>query len=287
MIPVVLHHGFMGLEFRAGPINLMSTFPGIDRGIAGRGHPLIVSRVHPTAGVATRARQLKEIILRQLHILGREHERVIVVGHSMGGLDARYMISRLGMADRVAALVTVTTPHRGTAYADWCVRHIGRRLRALQLLHLLKLDMGAALDLTTEGCRRFNEEVLDDPGVRYFSVSAARPWHRVPAFAMHAYRVVYAAEGDNDCLVSVRSSTWGEHLGTWPADHFHTINKRLVLELVNPTGDITPYYLRMLDEVQRRLASPLPALGSAANASPAVACGGAAPARSASGNVPV
>ena len=259
MTPVVLHHGFMGLEFRAGPINLMSTFPGIDRGIAGRGHPLIVSRVHPTAGVVTRARQLKEIILRQLQILGREHERVILVGHSMGGLDARYMISRLGMADRVAALVTVTTPHRGTAYADWCVRHIGQRLRALQMLNLLKLDMGAALDLTTDGCRRFNEEIADDPSVRYFSVSAARPWHRVPAFALHAYKVVYDAEGDNDCLVSVRSATWGEHLGTWPADHFHTINKRWVIELKNPTGDITPYYLRMLDEVQRRLAGPAPA----------------------------
>ena len=92
------------------------------------------------------------------------------------------------------------------------------------------------------------------PSRRYFSVSASRPWHRVPAFALHSYKVVFDAEGDNDGLVSVHSSTWGEHLGVWPADHFHTINKRLVLELRNPTGDITPYYLAALDEVMHRLA---------------------------------
>lgn len=243
----------MGLEFRAGPVTLVSNFRGIDRAIIDRGHPLIVSRVHPTAGVQTRARELKEIILRQLHILGRPHERVLIVAHSMGGLDARYMITRLGMADRVRALLTVTSPHRGTSYADWCVRNIGRRLGGLRLLNFLRLDIQAATDLTTESCRRFNDEVPDHPNVRYFSVSAARPWHRVPAFALHSYKVVFDAEGDNDCLVSVRSAQWGEHLGTWPADHFHTVNKRLVLELRNPTGDITPYYLRSIADVMSRL----------------------------------
>jgi len=243
----------MGLEFRAGPVNLLSNFRGIDRGIGEHGHPLIVSRVHPTAGIVTRARQLKENVLRQLDILGRPDERVVILAHSMGGLDARFMINKLGMADRVRALLTITTPHRGTAYADWCVRNLGQRLGGLRLLNFIGWDMQAAVDLQTENCRRFNEEVPDHPDVRYFSVSAARPWHRVPAFALHAYKVVYDAEGDNDGLVSVRSSTWGEHLGVWPADHFHTINKRLVLELKNPTGDITPYYLSALDEMMRRL----------------------------------
>src|SRR5262245_4428914 len=128
MSPIVLHHGFLGVGFRAGPVDL-SYFRGIDRALTSAGYPLIVSRVHPTAGIETRARQLKEIILRQMEILGRPRgERVVVVAHSMGGLDARYMITRLGMSDHVKALLTVSTPHRGTAYADWCVRHIGQRL---------------------------------------------------------------------------------------------------------------------------------------------------------------
>jgi hypothetical protein len=50
-------------------------------------------------------------------------------------------------------------------------------------------------------------------------------------------------------LVSVSSATWGRHLETWPADHLHLVNKRLMPEIRNPTGDIVPYYLRALDQV--------------------------------------
>jgi hypothetical protein len=60
---------------------------------------------------------------------------------------------------------------------------------------------------------------------------------------------VTEAEGENDCLVSVTSANWGTHLGVWPADHWHTINKRFVIELKNPTGDIVPYYLNAIDRV--------------------------------------
>src|SRR3954470_17333089 len=165
MIPIVLHHGIFGFgEIHVGPINL-SYFRKIDRALAERGHPLIVSRVHPTAAVATRARQLKETILRQLQILGREDEKVLLVSHSRGGLDARYMIGKLRMADRVAALLTITTPHRGSPVADWCLRHLGKRLHGFELLKMLGLDVDAARDLTTESCVRFNEEITNVPGV--------------------------------------------------------------------------------------------------------------------------
>ena len=248
MVPIVLHHGFMGYgDFAAGPVKV-SYFGRIGRAIAGRGHPLIASWVHPTAGIATRARQLKETILRQLDILGRPHERMIIVAHSMGGLDARHMICRLGMDDRVAALLTVTTPHRGSPFADFSVLHLGR-LGALRMLGAAGIDTQAANDLTTRSCRKFNEHNPDSPKVKYFSISAARPWRLIPAFALASYKVVYDAEGDNDGLVSVKSSTWGTHLGVWPADHWHTLNRRFVIELKDPTGDITPYYLAALDRV--------------------------------------
>ena len=251
MIPIVLHHGLMGLgNIKAGPITL-SYFRNIDRALAVRGHPLIVTRVHPTAGITTRARQLKETILRRLEILGRPRDPVLIVAHSLGGLDARYMIAKLGMDERVAALLTVSTPHRGTPYADWCLRHLGERLGGLRLMQTLGLDVQAVNDLTTESCRRFNEQVPDCPHVRYFSVGGARPWHRVPPFALHSYKVIFEAEGDNDSLVSVKSSTWATHLGVWPADHWHTINHRLVIELKDRTGDITPYYLDALDKMRQ------------------------------------
>src|SRR5918993_255332 len=255
MLPIVLHHGLLGSgDIAIGPVKL-SYFRGIDRAIAARGHPTIVSRVHPTGSIELRARQLKVNILRGLkqHNVPPRDARVLIIAHSMGGLDARHMIANLGMADRVAALLTVTTPHRGSPYADWCVENLGEKLGCGRLLNMMGLDVRAISDLTTANCRQFNRAVKNIAGVQYFSVSAARPWHRVPPWAIHAHKIVTAAEGDNDCVVSVKSSTWGTHLGVWPADHFHAINHRLVMEIKQPTGDIVPYWMRAIEKVTEQL----------------------------------
>jgi triacylglycerol lipase len=253
MIPIILHHGFMGTgDIKVGPLKV-SYFRGIDRAISDRGHPLVVTHVHPTGSIELRARQLKDQMLRGLKSTGHERTRVLLIAHSMGGLDARYMISKLGMDDHVAALLTVTTPHRGSPYADWCIENLGKRLGGLRLMKLLGLDVQALSDLTTANCRRFNRAVKNAAGVQYFSVSAARPWHRVPPFALHSYKVIADAEGDNDCLVSVKSSTWGEHLGVWPADHFHSVNHKMIVEIKNKTGNIAPYYLEAIEKVLAKL----------------------------------
>jgi triacylglycerol lipase len=249
-LPIILHHGLFGYESVGIGKFRWAYFQGIDKALRRAGYPIVVTKVHPTGGIARRATQLKSAIEAGLAELnGSGQGKFIIVGHSMGGLDARYMIQELGMADRVAALLTVTTPHRGSPYADWCVRHVGKRLGAFELMDFLGLDVDAARDLTTESCARFNERIKDVPGVKYFSVSAAREWPKVAPFVLHSHKVVFDAEGENDGLVSVRSSTWGTHLGTWRADHFHTINKRYVLEFRNRTGNIAPYYVRAVEQV--------------------------------------
>lgn len=248
MTPIVLQHGLFGFdEIRVGKLRY-GYFHGIDRAIEARGHPLILARVHPTSSIEARAIKLKETIENRLE---RYRGKVVIFAHSMGGLDARYMISRLGMADRVGALVTISTPHRGSPYADWCLKNLGDRLGGLKLAKFLHLEIGALTDLTTVSCSRFNEANPDAPGVRYFSISAARHWHLIPPWLLHAHKIVYDAEGENDGLVSVRSAAWGEHLETWAADHMHAINRRVTIEIRNPTGDITPKYLQILDRLNR------------------------------------
>lgn len=252
VIPIVLHHGLFGFgEFNLGRYRV-SYYHKIADMIAQRGHPVIVTRVHPTGGIERRARQLKAAILRQCRRLGCAESRLLILGHSMGGLDARYMIRHLGMAGRVAGLVTISTPHRGSTYADYCVRHLGR-LGAFKLFQSFGLDVQAASDLTRDSCARFNECVPDVPEVKYFSVTAARPWQRITPVLLHSHRVIEPVEGPNDGLVSVDSGIWGTHLGTWPADHLHVINKRLVIEFDERTGDVRPLYANMLDQVIRQL----------------------------------
>src|SRR5450432_2549427 len=99
MTPIVLHHGLFGFsEIGIGKLKL-SYFHRIDRAIAERGHPVILSRVHPTGPIERRAAELKETILKQLAILKCSDQRVVIFAHSLGGLDSRYMISKLGMAE--------------------------------------------------------------------------------------------------------------------------------------------------------------------------------------------
>jgi triacylglycerol lipase len=262
--PIVLHHGLFGYDTVGVGKFRWAYFQGIDKAIRKLGAPVIVTKVHPTGGIVRRATELKAAIesgLAELNGDGHHNgspAKILLVAHSLGGLDARYMISRLGMADRVAALLTVTTPHRGSPYADWCVRHLGKRLGGFELMDMLGLDVHGIEDLTTEACARFNQDVLDVPGVPYFSVSAAREWPKVAPFVLHSHKVIQECEGDNDGLVSIKSATWGTHLCTWRADHFHTINKRYVLEFRNRTGNIAPYYVKAVQDVLAalKIASP-------------------------------
>jgi triacylglycerol lipase len=247
MPPIVLHHGLSGYsELKLGPLR-MSYFHGIAREIGLRGHPVITCGVHPTASIERRAMQLKEQMQQRLAEAGLVGQRVLIVAHSMGGLDARYMVTRLGMADQVAAVLTICTPHRGSPYADWIFKNLNDRLAVLPMIQKIGLDLGAAADLTTAACARFNEDVPDHPGVRYFSISAARPFKQMPPFAMHSHHVVHAAEGDNDGLVSIASATWGTHLCTWPLDHWQAINRGFPIH--RKADDCAPRYLEALEKV--------------------------------------
>jgi triacylglycerol lipase len=56
------------------------------------------------------------------------YERLHVIGHSMGGLVARYYVQRLGGDARVHTLVTLGTPHQGTRAARLFPRGVCQQL---------------------------------------------------------------------------------------------------------------------------------------------------------------
>jgi triacylglycerol lipase len=178
---------------------------------------VLLARVHPTGGIADRARQLQAFLDK--HAPG---ERVHLIGHSLGGLDSRYLISRLGVAERVLSLTTVGTPHRGTPFADWGVGRLARCLRPL--FDFAGLPYQAFFDLTVARCAEFNQATPDAPGVRYFSVAGEHRlgWH-TPEWLLPA-RMVEKAEGPNDGVVSVASARWGQDCEVWEGDHLNLAN---------------------------------------------------------------
>ncbi len=50
------------------------------------------------------------------------HQRIDLLGFSMGGLVSRYYIQRLGGLDRVDRFITISTPHCGTIAANFSGR---------------------------------------------------------------------------------------------------------------------------------------------------------------------
>lgn len=216
--PIVLVHGLFGFDrFKVAGLTVARYFPGIVESLEAAGNRVLVPSLSPTGGVADRAAQLRAFIDR-----AAPSEPVHLLAHSMGGLDARYMISKLGMAQRVLSLTTLGTPHRGTAFADWGIRRIERVARPF--FDLFDIPRQAFYDLTTEECRKFNENVLDDAGVRYFSVAGRHDGSFMNPEWLLPYNIVYFAEGPNDGVVSVASASYGENVDVWEGDHFSLVN---------------------------------------------------------------
>jgi pimeloyl-ACP methyl ester carboxylesterase len=120
--PVVLLHGF---------IDNRSVFVLLRRSLARYGwHHLESLNYSPlTCDIRTAAelldRHIEEICART------GHREVDIVGHSLGGLIARYYVQRLGGDRRVRTLVTLGTPHGGTSVAPLAAAHpIVRQMRS-------------------------------------------------------------------------------------------------------------------------------------------------------------
>ncbi len=216
--PIVLVHGLCGTErFSFFGITIRDYFPGIRECLGSVGNRVLTPQLSRTCGIATRADELKRFIERQV-----PRGPVHLIGHSMGGLDARYMISRLGMAHRVKSLTTIGTPHRGSPFADWGVGNFGALVTPF--FEMLGLSHQGFRDLTTSACRRFNEETPDVPGVRYYAVAGVCEEPLLGLEWKLSHGIVHRAEGANDGVVSVASATWGEHTEVWKGDHLNLVN---------------------------------------------------------------
>ena len=73
-------------------------------------------------------------------------DRIHVIGHSLGGLIARYYIQRLGGHERVHTCVTLGTPHQGTLAARLLPWPLVKQVRP-------DSDLMAELDEPAPGCR--------------------------------------------------------------------------------------------------------------------------------------
>jgi triacylglycerol lipase len=119
-IPVVLVHGL---------VDNRSVFTVMRRALKRRGFAQVCTWNYSPLqrDVESAAAALGRHIERICQESG--HDRVHVVGHSLGGLVARYLVQRLGGDARIESLVTLGTPHAGTRWAHVLPTPLVRQLR--------------------------------------------------------------------------------------------------------------------------------------------------------------
>ena len=105
--PIILLHGFAMNR---------TNWIFLGRRLARRGlGPLYGTSYFSPQPVRRSAEQLARFVARVCRKEGCE--RVDIVAHSLGGVVARYYIERLDGASRIGRLITIGSPHRGTAIA--------------------------------------------------------------------------------------------------------------------------------------------------------------------------
>ena len=198
------------------------------------------SRIKPVPnGYRGRGHQLVEIIEEVLNKTGAP--KVNLIAHSQGALTARWVISNMGMADKVNALISLAGPHHGVPLTELAAGTQGLPLWLIDPVErIMDLFFGGLCESEnsdahgshvemwpTYMAEYFNPATSDMPGVKYVSVAnklndlpgtKLSPYLLSPFWATHT---LYAMKqfgidspGPDDGLVPVASSR-GFDNGAW------------------------------------------------------------------------
>lgn len=217
--PVLLLHG---LAYRDGMRSAESWGRIPDR-LEAAGCTLYLDNMEAWNPIDENAGKLCEVVAAILADTGAD--KVNIIGHSKGGLEARYALSRLGLSERVASLTTINTPHHGTYMADVaCAAQPSQ-----SMLQGVALDIFARLmgddspqnfnylwELTLASMVRFNLMVPDSPRVYYQSFGTImKRVEDEPMFTL-SFGILKLHDGDNDGMVPTRSCRWTNFRGILP-----------------------------------------------------------------------
>jgi len=271
--PIVLAHGFAA---NPGMLGIIDYWYDVEEKLRAEGATVYTTKVNSMDSTVNKAIEFRKQVLQILIISGAE--KVNIIGHSHGGIYARYAISNLGLGgdsdlnikSKVATLTSVDSPHRGSSGPDIVVELCNGPAGEKILGDVLDLIYGNLLgdsnpnsaqncyDMQTDYMKNiFNKETLDVPEVYYQSwtgrikyISVSNIWAALlwPAIAMR--------EGANDGAVSVYSAKWGNFRGVltgawWSngVDHIKVIGQPFG---ITPGFDAPGFYVDVVKDLKKR-----------------------------------
>lgn len=250
--PIVLAHGFDGSTTNRWSFN------GVAQALRRDGHKVVEAEVPPYQSPEVRSEYLAEDIRMTLQQFGVD--KVNIIAHSMGGLDARHLVEDPEFGEQIASLSTVGTPHKGAPIADTYLEYIGESRFDAVIDALAKAwgltyneladdtDVRAAMrGLSTARRKEFNQSATNPSGVDIQSwagvsrVSGTRPPEQKLRSLCDDKLMIHDGTMDkmsgllwpmapfsgdiHDGMVPVENARWGDFRGCIPADHYDQVGQ--------------------------------------------------------------
>ena len=213
--PIVLIHG-TGFRDRKY-LNYWGRIPKV---LENNGCSIFYAHQDSWATIENNALTIKNSIEKAIAESGSD--KVNLIAHSKGGLEARYVISSLGMSDKITSLTTIATPHNGSKTMDLVCKlpKVLFKITSLfanlwfRILGDANPDFHSACgQFTTYFAEKFNCENPDAQEVYYQSYAAVMKNSFSDMFMVVPHFVVNIVEGENDGLVTSKSAKWTNFKG--------------------------------------------------------------------------
>ena len=255
--PLLLVHG---IGFR--DLRYFNYWGRITRELKRNGAVIYYGNQEALGTIAYNAEDIRKRILQIREETGAE--KVNIIAHSKGGLDARCAITTLGMSPYVASLTTMNTPHRGCRFVDYACRLpegfyrfvAGCFDRTFARFGDKSPDFYTAThQFSTEASARFNENTPDMPGVYYQSYTSKMRNPFSHLLLSIPYCLIRPLEGENDGLVSVESAKWGEFRGAFSNQRLRGISHGDIIDLTRQdyrSFDVLETYVRIVAELKEK-----------------------------------
>lgn len=249
--PIVLVHGIAMKQLR-----VLNAFGRIGHRLEEGGQRVFVAPTDGFGTIENNAAQLKAFVEEVLSETGAE--QVNIIAHSKGGLDAKFMITDLGMEGKVASLTTLCTPHQGSVIASriWELPRPIKRFIAFWIDSFYRLVMRDEHPDSMRTCEQLqsvdeSEETLRfsyDVYCQSYSTSIERVRDcYVMALPMRLYK--HYEKIDNDGLVSERSAKFENYKGRCldiPVSHVQIID---IFAKKGQKEQIYAFYRSVCDEL--------------------------------------
>lgn len=257
--PILMVHGIFFRDFR-----YFNYWGRIPKALGINGASIFYGNHQSAASVETSAHELAARIMEIIAETGCS--KVNIIAHSKGGLDCRRALNLPGIAEHVATLTTVNTPHRGCEFADYLLTKIPPAEQetvaktynaALKKLGDPNPDFLAAVNnLTASFCREFNNMFPDVPGVLYQSIGSKLNKSAGGRFPLNfTYHLAKYFDGANDGLVGETSFPWGSSYKMLTVKGMRGISHGDMIDLNReniPEFDVREFYVQLVADLKQQ-----------------------------------